>query len=54
MGNEWKEVQNLSDYTITKDACDEVKFEAVSTQAIKLEVKLQKEYSSGVHEWEIK
>ncbi|HRW97471.1 MAG TPA: glycoside hydrolase family 127 protein [Bacteroidales bacterium] len=53
-GNEWKEVQNLSDYTITKDAYDEVKFEAVSTQAIKLEVKLQKEYSSGVHEWEIK
>jgi uncharacterized protein len=52
-GNEWKPVINLSNYKIDKDKYDELKFEKVKTTAIRMEVTLQKNWSSGIHEWEI-
>ena len=50
----WKPVANTNEYTVTKDGYDKVSFEPVRTTALKLEVQLQKEFSSGVHEWSVK
>jgi hypothetical protein len=52
-GNEWKQVKNLSDYVIEKDKYNELKFEKVKTTAIRMEVTLQKDWPSGIHEWKI-
>lgn len=53
-GSDWKPVKNLSGYSITKDTFDKVKFEPVKTKVMRLEIQLQKAYSSGVHEWVVK
>lgn len=53
-GSEWIPVKNLSPYTITKDKFDTVKFEAVSTTALRLVVQLPKDNSTGIHEWSVK
>jgi uncharacterized protein len=52
-GNEWKPVKNPSDYKIEKDKYNEIKFKRVKTSAIRMEVTLQKKWSSGIHEWKI-
>ncbi len=53
-GNQWKPVENNKAYTVTKDAFDAMDFKPVRTGAMKMEITLQKEYSSGVHEWIVK
>jgi uncharacterized protein len=53
-GNEWIDVKNSSPYKVTKDAWDEIKFEPVVTSALRLRVKLNKVFSSGIHEWEVR
>jgi DUF1680 family protein len=53
-GNQWKPVENKTPYPVTKDAFDVVDFNPVRTDAMKMEITLQKEYSSGVHEWVLK
>ncbi|MBN2173301.1 MAG: glycoside hydrolase family 127 protein [Bacteroidales bacterium] len=50
----WTPVANNSEYTITKDAPDKLNFIPVVTNALKLEVRLQENFSSGVHEWSVK
>ncbi len=50
-GNLWKPVNNVAPYTVTKDAYDILEFTPVTTSALKLQVRLQKEYAGGVHEW---
>jgi DUF1680 family protein len=52
-GNKWEPVKSLSDYKIDKDRYNELRFEKVKTTAIRMEVTLQKNWSSGIHEWEI-
>ncbi|WP_447642538.1 MULTISPECIES: glycoside hydrolase family 127 protein [Chitinophagaceae] len=51
---QWLPVKNLTPYTTTKNAYDIVKFEPVTTTALRLIVQLPKEASSGVHEWIVK
>jgi DUF1680 family protein len=51
---EWKPVKITGKYTITKDGWDEVQFEPVTTNAIKMKVMLNEKFSSGIHEWEVK
>jgi DUF1680 family protein len=53
-GSEWKSVKSHSDYATTKDAYSKIKFEPLKTNALRLEIQLQKEFSSGVHEWVVK
>lgn len=48
---DWIPVKNISEYEIAKDRFNKVQFEPVVTTSLKLEVKLQKDYSTGVHEW---
>lgn len=47
----WKEVTPKAPYGVEKDKYVVVPFEPVETRAMKLEVKLQKEYSGGLFEW---
>jgi DUF1680 family protein len=50
-GNVWTSVTVKSPYKITKNAWDSLVFEPVKTSAIKIRVKLNKEYSAGIYEW---
>lgn len=50
----WIPVETTTGYAITKDSYDQVSFEPVVTSALKIEIGLQKNYSSGVHEWIVK
>jgi len=51
-GNAWKPVKiDANPYPITKNGWDSVEFEPVKTSALKLRVKLNKEFSTGIYEW---
>ncbi|RYZ28066.1 MAG: glycoside hydrolase family 127 protein [Chitinophagaceae bacterium] len=53
-GENWLPVKNTTDYTITKDKYDTIKFEPVKTKALRIEVKLPQEHATGMHEWIVK
>ncbi|MGZ3872854.1 MAG: glycoside hydrolase family 127 protein [Mucilaginibacter sp.] len=53
-GDAWVPVKNTSPYAITKDKYNELTFEPVETTAIKLEVQLPADNSTGIHEWMVK
>jgi hypothetical protein len=50
----WNPVKAQGTYKITKDAWDEISFDPITTQALKLRVKLSEKFSTGIHEWEVK
>jgi hypothetical protein len=49
-GKQWKPVQNTSDYTISKNAWDEVTFQPVTTAALRVLIQLPKDYAAGLYE----
>ncbi len=52
-GDEWVEVKNKGAYGVEKDKYNVVKFSAVKTAGLKLELKLQKDFSAGLQEWKV-
>jgi DUF1680 family protein len=50
-GNIWTPVSSKMNYKVTKDGWDSIDFRPVKASAIKLKVKLNKDYSSGIYEW---
>ncbi|WP_276371384.1 glycoside hydrolase family 127 protein [Chryseolinea sp. H1M3-3] len=52
-GEAWIPVDPKAPYTIVKDQYAEVSFEAIITTALRLEVTLPKEHSSGIMEWSV-
>ena len=52
-GGTWKPVKTKSTYTVTKDGWDSMEFESVKTSALKLMVKLNKDFSTGIYEWSV-
>jgi DUF1680 family protein len=52
-GNTWKPVKAKSTYTVTKDGWDSLEFEHVKTSAVKIRVKLNREFSTGIYEWSV-
>ena len=50
---EWVPVTNTSTYETAKDKYNKVSFEPVKTTAIKMEVQLPAEHSTGIHEWSV-
>lgn len=50
-GNRWKPVKTKNNYPVTKDNWNSVEFEPVTTNAVRLMVKLNQDYSAGVYEW---
>jgi DUF1680 family protein len=53
-GDDWRPVSAARPYGVAKDAWNTVKFTPVRTKALRLEVKLQENWSAGVHEWAVK
>lgn len=53
-GNDWVPVQALGNYETAKDKYNLLKFEPVTTTALKLEVQLPAEHATGIHEWIVK
>lgn len=51
--NEWTPVENISAYGIEKGTGNEVRFKPVTTQELKLEIKLPMKNASGLYEWEV-
>jgi DUF1680 family protein len=52
-GDQWKPVATSDEFTSERDQFNSVTFEAVKTDALRLEIQLQKDYSAGVLEWSI-
>jgi hypothetical protein len=52
-GNEWVEVKSKGTYGVEKDKYNVVKFSPVTTTALKLELKMQKDFSAGLQEWKV-
>jgi uncharacterized protein len=52
-GEDWKPVAASTDYPVKKDGWCEVSFTPVTTTALRLAVKLQKQWAEGVHEWKV-
>jgi len=50
----WESVANPSEYGVKKGVANEVSFDAVTTTALKLEVVLPDDNSSGIMEWVVK
>ena len=50
-GSQWKPVEGASGYPVKKDAWNVVSFNPVKTSALRLQVKLPENHSSGVVEW---
>jgi DUF1680 family protein len=53
-GEKWKPVKNTTDFGVKRDIYNEVNFEKVKTDAIKVEIQLKKGVSAGVAEIAIK
>jgi hypothetical protein len=52
--DDWKQVNPESKYMTSKDVLNHFVFESVNTNSLRLEVKLQEEYSGGLLEWIVK
>jgi hypothetical protein len=50
-GNVWQPVNTDMLYKVTKNAWDSVVFKPVKASALKIKVKLNKNFSSGIYEW---
>ena len=52
-GKTWKPIQAKGKFGTAKDKFNKVAFEPVSTKALRLEVKLQANFSGGILEWRV-
>ena len=50
-GDTWKPVAAKTPYKITKDEWDILTFKPVRTNGVRIRVKLNKDFASGIHEW---
>ncbi len=50
-GNRWQPVKPWVPYRVTKNGWDSLNFAPVKASAVKLKVKLNKNYSAGIYEW---
>lgn len=53
VGNEWKEVEALTSYTVKKDCYNSLDFTPVKTKGLKIAAQLQNRKSGGVIEWKV-
>jgi hypothetical protein len=52
-GEKWTPVTNASAYGVEKDMFNEVTFEPVETEMLRIEVQLQPNFSAGILEWRV-
>jgi hypothetical protein len=48
---QWEPVVSLEPYGLEKDTYNNVTFEPVQTDLLRLEAQLPEGYASGIHEW---
>lgn len=53
-GEEWLPVKVIAQDQIAKDKYNKIRFEPVSTNALKIEIQQPVDYSTGLHEWIVK
>ena len=53
-GDHWRKVDMDGGGGVNKDRWNDVSFKSVKTTALRLQVRLQKEYSGGILEWRVK
>ena len=53
-GGHWLPVQTSDPYGVARDRYNRVRFAPVETQALRLEVTMQKDWSAGVQEWKVR
>ena len=53
-GKEWRPVRTTDRFGVELDRMNSVSFEKVETDALRIEVKLQPDFSSGVLEWKVR
>ena len=52
-GDQWKEVEQPSKYTVDKDKYNSVDFKPVTTTGLKIAAQLQQGESGGIIEWKV-
>jgi hypothetical protein len=52
-GQEWKPVVHATEDGRSKDKLNRVGFDPVKTDALRLEITMEDEFSAGMYEWEI-
>jgi hypothetical protein len=52
-GEEWKPVEGADEFGVSKDAWNRVKFPAIETSTLKIEVQLPPGFSGGILEWRV-
>jgi len=50
---EWKEISTYGKYPVLKDEFTTIEISNVKTKSMKLEVKLQENFSGGILEWKL-
>jgi hypothetical protein len=53
-GNMWKPVQTDGPYGVEENKYNAVRFQPVTTNALRLELQMQPQYSAGIEEWKVK
>ena len=53
-GSEWRPVENQGEHGIARDAYNKVSFKPATTQGLRVEVKLQPNWSAGLQEWKVR
>jgi DUF1680 family protein len=53
-GGQWKPVENTDAYGVAKDRYNKVRFKAVTTGRLRLEITMQPNWSAGLQEWKVK
>ena len=53
-GPVWEPVENLDNYGVDKNKFNKVNFKKIKTDALRIEVQLQENYSGGILEWKVK
>jgi hypothetical protein len=52
-GDEWKPVSSTDDYAVAKDCFNQLRFDPVTADALRIEVQLQPDFSGGILEWRV-
>jgi DUF1680 family protein len=53
-GDNWRKVERDGEYAVNKDCLNDVSFKPVKTAALRVQVRLQKDFSGGILEWTVK
>lgn len=51
--SKWVEVSKTQEYPNEKNKLNTIRFNKITTQYVRLEVRLKKEWSAGIYEWSI-